>query len=83
MSVHIFLSHFMRIVQFPLLTTSWPGGDTRLDDRWNLVFSLLWAGPGGCCLGQHQISDILYSHSSNSCGKDKYFDISILDIIGW
>ena len=47
-----------------------------------LFFSLLKAGLGGCCLGQHQISD-LSSHYINSCGNDKYFDISILDIIGW
>ena len=30
---HILWEYF----SFPLLTTSWPGGDTRLGDRWNLV----------------------------------------------
>ena len=39
MSPHIFMSNFMRIFHFnfPLRTTTWPGGDTRLGDRWNLV----------------------------------------------
>ena len=57
-----------------------------LDDGWNLVFSLPRAGLGWVGVALVSISSkyqILYSHYVNSGGNDKYFDISILDIIGW
>ena len=94
MSLHIFMSHFMRIFQFsppppPPPSVQQPGLEATqgwLDDGWNLVFSLPRAGLGWVGVALVSISSkyqILYSHYVNSGGNDKYFDISILDIIGW